>query len=89
MGAAQVGEFARLYMAPGVEHCDSGPGPDTFDMFGELVRWVEDGTAPGRITASKLEGGQVVRTRPLCPYPAAAVYDGTGDPNAEASFTCS
>lgn len=88
-GPTQVSEFARLFMAPGVEHCDSGPGPDTFDMFGALVRWVEDGAAPDRITAAKLEGDQVVRTRPLCPYPQAAVYDGTGDPNSEASFACS
>jgi pimeloyl-ACP methyl ester carboxylesterase len=88
VGATQVSEFARLYMAPGVEHCDSGPGPDTFDMFGDLVRWVEEGTVPDRITASKLEDGQVVRTRPLCPYPTTAVYDGTGDPNSEASFAC-
>lgn len=55
-------------------------------MFGELVRWVEDGTAPDRITASELDNGPVVRTRPICPFPAAAVYDGTGDPNSEASF---
>jgi pimeloyl-ACP methyl ester carboxylesterase len=88
VGSEQVSEFVRLYMAPGVEHCDSGPGPDTFDMLGELVRWVEEGTAPDRITASKLEDGRVVRTRPLCPHPAAAMYDGTGDPNSEASFTC-
>ena len=85
-----VSEFARLFMAPGVEHCDQGPGPDTFDMFGELVRWVEDGAAPDRVTAAKLNDGdgQVVRTRPLCPYPEAAVFDGTGDPNSEASFAC-
>jgi feruloyl esterase len=88
VGAAQVSEFARLYMAPGVEHCDSGPGPDTFDKFGDLVRWVEEGTVPDRVTASKVEDGQVVRTRPLCPYPTTAVYDGTGDPNSKASFAC-
>jgi feruloyl esterase len=48
----------------------------------------EDGTVPDRITASKLDNGRVVHTRTLCPYPAAAVYDGTGDPNSETSFAC-
>ena len=27
-------------------------------------------------------------TRPVCPYPQVAVYDGSGDPNDEASFAC-
>jgi Tannase and feruloyl esterase len=84
----RVGRFARLFMAPGVQHCAGGPGPSTFDMFGELVRWVERGPAPDRIIASKVENGQVVRTRPLCAYPRVARYDGKGDPNSAASFAC-
>ena len=28
------------------------------------------------------------RTRPLCPYPLIAKYDGAGDVNSEESFTC-
>jgi feruloyl esterase len=27
-------------------------------------------------------------TRPLCPYPQAAKYKGTGDTNDAANFTC-
>jgi tannase/feruloyl esterase len=27
-------------------------------------------------------------TRPLCPYPQAAKYKGTGDTNAAANFVC-
>lgn len=27
-------------------------------------------------------------SRPLCPYPKRAHYDGKGDPAAAASFTC-
>jgi Tannase and feruloyl esterase len=30
----------------------------------------------------------VARTRPLCPYPQIAVYDGEGDINDTANFTC-
>jgi feruloyl esterase len=57
-------------------------------MFGALVAWVEGGVAPERITATRLEGGEVVRTRPLCPYPAVARYDGLGDPSSAESFIC-
>jgi len=84
----QVQKFARLFMAPGVEHCGGGVGPNVFDAFGALVRWVERRDAPDRIVASRIEGGNVVRTRPLCPYPSAARYDGKGDPNSADSFVC-
>jgi len=30
----------------------------------------------------------VKMTRPLCPYPQTAVYDGKGNPNDAASFAC-
>jgi Tannase and feruloyl esterase len=82
-------DFARLFMAPGVFHCGGGTGPSSFDMFGALVNWVENGVAPDRIVASQIVGGSVVRTRPLCPYPKVARYNGTGDTNSAASFTCS
>jgi Tannase and feruloyl esterase len=84
----KVQQFARLFMAPGVFHCGGGPGPNQFDMFGALVRWVEEGIAPDTIIASRVEGGVVVRTRPLCPYPAVARYDGRGDPDVADSFKC-
>ena len=84
----QVQEFARMFMAPGVGHCGGGAGPNQFDMFAALVAWVEDGAAPDRIIATRVESGAVVRTRPLCAYPYVARYDGRGDPNAAASFEC-
>jgi hypothetical protein len=84
----QVQEFARLFMAPGVFHCGGGPGPNQFDSFGALVGWVERGEAPERIVASRVEGGAVVRTRPLCAYPYVPRYDGEGDPDDAASFEC-
>jgi Tannase and feruloyl esterase len=84
----QVQRFARLFMAPGVFHCGGGTGPQVFDSFGALVRWVENGDAPDRIVASRVESGVVVRTRPLCAYPYVARWDGKGDPNAAESFDC-
>jgi feruloyl esterase len=105
MGQKDVDSFVRLYMAPGVQHCGGGPGPDSFGQVGELkfdepshsvdaslVEWVEKGTAPGTITASKFEGqdrSQAKMTRPLCVYPQAAKYKGSGDTNDAANFSCS
>ena len=51
--------------------------------------WVEKGTAPERIVATKQAAGKVTRSRPLCAYPLKAVYKGTGSIDDEASFTCS
>jgi hypothetical protein len=65
-----------------------GEGPDTFDALGALEQWVEKGHAPERIAASQLKNGHVERTRPLCPYPQVARYDGKGSADDEASFVC-
>jgi feruloyl esterase len=53
-----------------------------------VVDWVEKGIAPATITASKSLGGSVVQTRPLCPYPAHAVYQGSGSTDVAANFVC-
>ena len=78
----------RLFMAPGMAHCGGGDGPDTFDRIGAIRAWVESGTAPDRLVASKASGGQVTRSRPLCPYPQVARWSGTGNPDEAANFSC-
>jgi feruloyl esterase len=57
-------------------------------MFGELVKWVETGQAPERITASLTQNNQVVRSRPLCAYPRVATYTGSGSTNDAKNFVC-
>jgi hypothetical protein len=84
-----VRDFARLFLMPGVLHCGGGSGPDQVDWLPALVNWVERGQPPNRLTASKHgEGEAIVRTRPLCPYPLEAAYNGTGSTDDEANFTC-
>jgi feruloyl esterase len=87
-GAGKIDRAYRLFMAPGMAHCGGGEGPNTFDMVAALEQWVEHGTAPDRIVAARMTGGAVDRTRPLCPYPQVAVYDGSGSSDSAANFAC-
>lgn len=84
----------RMFLAPGVLHCAGGPGPSQIDWLGALDNWVKTGAAPSQVTARTPPPfpGQPAPahnvTRPLCAYPAQARYDGKGDPDVEASFSC-
>ncbi len=80
--------WMRLYMMPGMGHCSGGIGPDNADFLGALDAWVEEGVAPASITASRIREGRVDMTRPLCPYPAVATWDGSGNSNDAASYSC-
>ena len=53
-----------------------------------MERWREEGKAPDRIVAEHVTNGQVDMTRPLCPYPQVAVYNGAGSTNDAGNFTC-
>ena len=75
-------------MAPGMGHCRGGPGPDRFDALTALERWVELGEAPARIVASRVADGAVDRTRPLCPYPEVARWNGSGSTDEASNFAC-
>ena len=94
-------DFARFYRVPGMNHCSGGPSTDQFDMLTPLVQWVENGVAPNTVIAQARGAGNPAgvnpdvpadwaanRTRPLCPYPQVARYNGTGDINSASSFSC-
>lgn len=102
-GSPAVEDFYRLFMVPGMGHCGSGYGPNSFgnvgkpaaldpehDVLTALQRWVEEGVAPERLigTGKVVGDPSKMLTRPLCPYPQVAQYKGTGDPNDAASFSC-
>jgi feruloyl esterase len=71
-----------------MNHCQGGPGTDTFDKVAAIEEWIARGTAPAQIVASHSTSGTVDRTRPLCPYPQVAVYKGTGSTDEASSFSC-
>jgi feruloyl esterase len=85
---SNTADFARLFMMPGVAHCGGGVGPDRIDAVTAVIDWVEKGKAPDQLLASKVTNGQVVRTRPLCPYPQVARYRGQGSIDDAANFSC-
>ncbi|MDR8393535.1 tannase/feruloyl esterase family alpha/beta hydrolase [Aliifodinibius sp. S!AR15-10] len=86
-------DFLRLYMIPGMDHCGilDGPGimDDGFDPLTAMEKWVEQGQPPERLLTTKTDStGAVQWTRPVCPYPQRAVYDGEGDVNEASNFKC-
>lgn len=81
-------DFMRLFMVPGMTHCAGGVGPDQHDSLTAIVDWVETGEAPEKMIANKIEDGQVTRSRPLCPYPEVARYDGSGSIDQAENFSC-
>ena len=54
-----------------------------------VIKWVEQGVAPEKIVASRFStSGALLRQRPVCPYPAQAVYSGAGSIDDAANFSC-
>jgi feruloyl esterase len=79
--------------AVGSEHGLPAPEVDAdHDVLAALAQWVETGTAPEKLIATKYQGDDptkpIVMQRPACPYPKKARYTGSGDTNAAVSFVC-
>ncbi len=99
-GRQSTAEFFRLFMVPGMVHCQAGPGAWVADYVDPLVQWREEGQAPDRIEAehpgyvrfslqsssAKPQGKKF--TRPLCAYPQLAAYKGDGDTAHSRNFAC-
>ena len=98
-----VQEFYRLFHAPGVSHCglgilnhsSLGPWPQNGADFNAVINWVENGVAPTSVIGSGntaapafISGSPTTLTRPLCPYPQTAVYNGSGNINDAANWQC-
>jgi len=84
-GFKHVQSWFRFYLAPGVTHCGGGAGPQPQALFDTMVNWVETGVAPDSIVSTNMTLG----SRPMCPYPQTAIYNGNGaDPKLLASWHC-
>jgi feruloyl esterase len=87
-GLSETKGFYRLFMVPGMFHCNGGPGPNTFDALAALEQWTEKSTAPDRMVATHATNGAVDRSRPLCAYPQEAQWKGSGSTDQADNFTC-
>ena len=87
-GEKKASSSIRLFMAPGMDHCFGGAGPNVSDAMEVIEHWVENGKAPDQIIASHMKGATPDRTRPLCPYPQVARYKGSGSIDEAGSFAC-
>jgi feruloyl esterase len=88
LGDTETRDFYRLFMVPGMFHCNGGPGCGSVDWLAVVTDWVEKGNAPAQIIGAHVEKGTTTRTRPLCPYPLVARYKGTGSIDEAANFGC-
>ena len=91
----QAQQQLRYYIVPGMDHCSGGEGVSQFDTLGTIDDWATTGRAPHAIVASRpaQAGGPpgapaAPLSRPLCPYPLVAKYDGEGDTALASSFDC-
>ena len=100
----RVRQYHRLFLLPAVAHCGGSTGPSSIGggmpeppaafrdadhhVVSALIKWVEQGVAPERIIATRFSGNTLTLSRPLCPYPAQAVYSGSGDITVASNFSC-
>jgi feruloyl esterase len=83
-GGAGPNSFGQLSVAGGdADH----------DIDAALERWVEKNIAPEQIVAAKRKNdfdpkSEILRTQPLCAYPAVAHYKGSGSTDDAANFVC-
>lgn len=87
-------EFVRFFLVPGMGHGTGGPSTSSYYSLDAIVAWVEQGEAPDSIVAQVSgrnadipESWSKSRSRPICLYPASAVYTG-GDIESADSFAC-
>lgn len=93
-GQPAADRFVEYFVLPGNDHCaatpNGGNGPDMVDLVSPMFEWIEKGAKPSsrKIVATRSVEPGTGMQRPLCKYPQYPKYNGTGDPNAETSFTC-
>ncbi len=92
-GYGRLQTFARMFLAPGMNHCGGGAGPSLADfsrqVLSALTRWVEQGKPPRSLVTSTTS-----RSFLLCAYPERSVFQGGVDNpagldvNDASSWTC-
>lgn len=87
-GSENTTDFVRLFLFPGMGHCGGGSGCSSFDALPLIEEWVEKANAPDKIIGSRVENGEVTRTRPIYMYPNLSKWTGSGSTDDAANFVC-
>lgn len=92
-GPERTADFLRLFLIPGMDHCGLTAGPGItqagFDPLAALERWVEEGTPPATLLATRRDAeGRTLWRRPVCAWPLQAVHQGSGDGTRPEEFAC-
>ncbi|KAH8664207.1 feruloyl esterase B precursor [Xylariales sp. PMI_506] len=98
MGHCSQAAVAPWYIAgggqtiAGATHSVPGFEDADHDVILALMRWVENGTAPEKIIATKFVNDSaaqgVQNQRPLCVYPEQAMYTGSGNTSLPENWEC-
>ncbi len=79
----------RFFVVPGGSHTD-GEELTEINWFDAITQWVEKDIAPEQLLYNKRDKatGALLRTLPVCRHPQYPRYNGAGDVNDAASYTC-
>ena len=86
LGLADPRTNTRLFVVPGSTH-GAGGNLNEVDWLSAIIDWVENATPPAQLTYT-FAVGTTQRSLPVCEFPKYPRYNGSGDVNAAASFTC-
>ena len=87
-GESDFRDHLRLFLAPGMGHCQGGDGPSDYlrPALEAIDAWVSDGTPPDSIVVNH---SQRDLSRPWCPYPQVArLRELNLDSNDATNFQC-
>ncbi len=89
LGLTDPGTHTRFFVVPGGSHTD-GEELTEVNWFAAITQWVENDIAPEQLIYNKRDTttGALLRTLPVCQHPRYPRYNGAGDVNAAASYTC-
>ena len=88
-GLTDPESHTRFFVVPGGSHTD-GEELTAINWFDAITQWVEKDIAPEQLLYKKRDKttGDLLRTLPVCRHPQYPGYNGSGDVNYAASFTC-
>ena len=86
LGLADPRTNARMFVVPAPTH-GAGGRLDEVDWLSAIIDWVENDRAPAQL-AYNFSVGATARSMPVCEAPKYPRYNGSGDVNLAASFTC-